>query len=275
MLPIHLLPTISVRLLARTGSGWALSLACAVQAAVVCPERPITLAFFQAAILYSDGQGLDKDIVDELQARSKCRFDTSVLPRARTWVELQEGRLDMTTSVLPTPEREQSLWIFGYLQLRNYLLLSKEAGADIKSLRDFVKSPQAPKLGVVRGFKHGEVYDAFIAELAAQNRVQEVVETPALYRLLKLGRVAAVMGTPMSYLPNMKELDLGDQVSILDWGGDSATSQRGLALSRRNFSEAQAREWQLLLDGMRRDGTIRRLLEKHLDKGEVRTMLLR
>ena len=250
----------------------ALGLAAVAQAAPVCPDKPLTLAFFQTAVLFTDGQGLDKDIVDELQARSKCRFETNVLPRVRTWLEMQEGRLDMTTAVLPTPEREQTLWIFNYLQLRNYLLLVKDGTADIKSLRDFVKAPNAPKLGVVRGFKYGEVYDAWVAELAAQNRVQEVVETAALYRLLKAGRVSAVLGSPLAYQIHLKELELTGQINIVDWGGDSATSPRGLGLNRRNFSEAQAREWQALLEGMKRDGTIRRLIEKYMDKNDARAM---
>ena len=253
-----------------------ISLAAVVaQAAVVCPDRPITLAFFQTPVLYMDGQGLDKDIIDELQARSKCRFETSVMPRARVWIELKEGRLDMTTSVLPTPEREQTMWIANYLQLRNYLLLSKEQEGRIKSLQEFFSASPNLRIGMVRGYKHGDTYDAWLAGLATQGRVQEVVETTAMYQMFKLGRINGFISTPMIYMGKLQEFDMADQVAIMDWGGDSASSPRGLGLSKRNFSEAQAREWQALIEGMKRDGTIRRLIEKYLGKNEAKAMLLK
>lgn len=243
--------------------------------AVVCPDRPITLAYFQTPVLYADGQGIDKDIVDELQARSKCRFETSAMPRARVWIELQEGRLDMTTSVLPTPEREQSIWILNYLQLRNYWLLSREQAGHIKSLHDFSTAAKPLQVGKVRGYKHGDVYDAWLAELASQNRVQEVVETTALYRMLKLGRIQALISSPMTYQLMLQEQDMSDQVVIVDWGGEGASSPRGLGLGKRSFSEAQAREWQALIETMKRDGTIRRIIEKHLGKTEAKAMLVK
>lgn len=242
--------------------------------AAPCPDRPIKLAFFEAPTLYSNGKGLDKDFVDELQARSKCRFETEVMPRARVWKELEEGRLDMTTSVLPTAERGQTLWLINYFQLRNYLILSKAQAGQFKSLDDFLAAPKNIVFGQVRGYQHGAALDAWISKLAAQERVHSVNKTEVLYKLLQLERISAIAGAPMIYKAKLQEYELNDKVVIVDWGGPSASSPRGLGLSKRSFSEVQVREWQTIIESMQRDGTMRRLIGKYLDAKETEAMLL-
>lgn len=242
--------------------------------AVQCPDRPIKLAFFEAQVLYTNGQGLDKDFVDELQRRSKCRFETEAMPRARVWKELEEGRLDMTTSVLPTPARAESLWIINYFQLRNYLILLKSQAGHIKSLDEFLAGPKTLVFGRVRGYKHGTTLDQWMSQLAAQGRVHDVVKSDLLYHMLKRERISALAGPPMIYKSKLQEHGLTDKVVIADWGGPSAASPRGLGLSKRTFSEAQAREWRTLIEAIQNDGTMRRLLRKHLDAPEAEGMLL-
>ncbi|HRE15689.1 MAG TPA: hypothetical protein PLW86_01310, partial [Rhodocyclaceae bacterium] len=158
---------------------WIIGLSMLTQPALaaLCPERPIRLAFFETPMLYADGKGLDRDFVDELQRRSKCRFVTEVMPRARVWKELENGQLDMTTSVLPTPEREQSMWVLNYFQLRSYVILSRPQAGHIKSLEEFLTAPKPLIFGRVRGYKHGAALDAWIGQLEEQGRVHDVAKT--------------------------------------------------------------------------------------------------
>jgi len=132
------------------------------------------------------------------------------MPRVRFWKELENGQLDMTTSVLPTPEREQSMWVLNYFQLRSYVILSRPQAGHIKSLEEFLTAPKPLIFGRVRGYKHGAALDAWIGQLEEQGRVQ-----------------------------------------------------------------AQSREWQSLIDGMQRDGTMRRLIGKYMDAKETEAMLLK
>lgn len=248
--------------------------ATSVAAAPRCPDRPIKLAFLETPTLYTDGKGLDRDIVDELAARSGCRFDAEAMPRARTWHEMEYGRLDMTTAVLPTPDRERTMWIINYLQLRNYVLVAKPVAERLRSLQDFLAAPKDVRLGIVRGYKHGDVLDSWINDLARQDRVDDVVETELLYKMLQAKRLTAIIGSPLIYPQKLREYGLTEQMVIYDWGGSSAASPRGLGLSRRSFSESEAREWQGLIDGMQRDGTLRRLIAKYLGKRETEAVLL-
>src|SRR6218665_486693 len=45
-------------------------------------EQPIRLALYENRVFYRDGQGIDPDMVAELQQRSGCQFTISLLPRS-------------------------------------------------------------------------------------------------------------------------------------------------------------------------------------------------
>ncbi len=248
--------------------------ASGVIAAPKCPDRPIKLAFLETPTLYVQGKGLDQDIVDELALRSGCRFYTEALPRTRTWVEIEHGRIDMTMAVLPTPERERSMWLINYIQLRNYVILPKAKADQIKSLDDFLAAPNDFRLGVVRGFKYGDTLDTWLNELTRKGRVDDVLETEILYKMLQSNRLAAIIASPLSYPQKLQEYGLTDQVVIREGGGSSAARPRSIGLSRRNFSEVEVLKWQALIDTMQRDGTVRRLIGKYLGKKETEALLL-
>ncbi|KGM39058.1 hypothetical protein JY96_00930 [Aquabacterium sp. NJ1] len=250
------------------------SAAKAADDAIRCPDRPIRYAFFESPVLFEAGKGLEKDLFDEIRARSGCRFETIVMPRVRIWNEFEAGHLDMTTTVLRTPEREKTLWVLDYLQLRNYLLVRKSDANRLAALQDFDKPGNALRIGVVRGYKYGLEYDAMLKKLAANGRVDEVVRSDQLFRMLKAGRISAMIATPLNYLSALTRNGMVDQVTILDWGGPSAASPRGLGLSKQSFTEAEARKWQALLDNMRRDGTILRLIKRYMKQPEANAMML-
>lgn len=67
-------------------------------------------------VLYVKGRGgIDEDVLQELIKRSHCAFSISVLPRARSWYELEEGSIDMLASGVPTADRDKYAWFVSYL----------------------------------------------------------------------------------------------------------------------------------------------------------------
>ena len=53
-------------------------------------SRTFTLAYHEHGLLYTKEQdaGLNKDVAMELNKRSGCRFEVSVMPRARIWLQI-------------------------------------------------------------------------------------------------------------------------------------------------------------------------------------------
>ena len=94
-------------------------------------SRPLTLALHDHGLLYSSqtGEGIDKDIADELIRRSGCRISVSLLPRARIWQLIESGALDFSLSGIGNEARERYAAFAWYFSNKYYLLARRDAGA--------------------------------------------------------------------------------------------------------------------------------------------------
>lgn len=252
----------------------ALLLADAAQGAPECPPRPIRLAFYEYGMYYNQGSGVDQDVVEELKRRSGCTFDIRVLPRIRIWIDLESGEVDMATSAVETPERARIFWFMHYMQAKQYALVSKRQTAGVDSMEAFIATPGL-RLAMGRGFKHSAYYDAALERLAAQGRIEVVTSADQMYEMLKNERVAGIIAGAMVFRLKLRELQMEDQVRVADWNPSEPPIFAGLVMPRRNFSEAQAKEWARLIDEMRRDGTMERLIGKYLSRQETLDSLIR
>lgn len=250
-----------------------LSQTCTLQAQDLpeCPARPVVLALYELGYFYRAGVGLDKDVAEELARRSHCKFELPVLPRARIWQELQAGRVDMTLAVVKSAERAENFWLFPYFWSKLLVVIWKENTEKIHTVSDFLKNPDL-RLGILRGGQSGS-YEEFVRQLRSQGRVVEANDTERLYVMLKAGRFDAVLGVPMVYGSYLSELQIKDKVRITDWHPDGERGQAYLALAKKNFSEAQAQRWNLLLQDMIKDGTMLRFFKKYVSKREAEKML--
>lgn len=254
-----------------------IALASSVAAAAdfpLCPNHPIRFAFFEMGALYSHGVGIDKDLVDALQTRSGCAVASSVQPRARTWLELERGTLDMTGAALRTPARDKFAWFVDYFVEKNSLLLRAELPAGIQSLEVLMADTHV-RVGVVRGFVHGAaILDEFVAQLHSQGRLEEVEDQDTLYRMLGARRFDAILGYPYVYTHYLRLNHMEDKVRVVELAAVPSTRSY-LALSRKAFTQAQARGWQELINSMRTDGNLQAIFQKHLGSATARAMLKR
>jgi polar amino acid transport system substrate-binding protein len=233
-----------------------------------CPARPIVVAHFEFGHYFHAGTGLEADLVSALKRLSGCAFDERTYPRARTWLELENGRVDMALTVIDAPERERIGWFLPYQQARNFVLTQAELPSGIDGQAAFLKAPTL-RWATVRGFRHGSAYDDFVAELARQGRLDTVNTSLIAFDMLRLGRVAGVLASPMVY---RFEIDANAMAGlhVLDWAPHSKPILTGLLLSRASFTESDAHYWQDLLDTLRRDGTLLQLFERYLPPEEAR-----
>lgn len=240
-----------------------------------CPDRPIALGFSELGSFYNDGTGLDQDVVDELTKRSKCRFAKSVIPRVRVWKDLEDGSLDMGVSGIETEERAKFAAFLPYIAQKNYALLSRKMPAGVMSMEDFVALPGKLRWGAVRGFRHGSYYDGLIARLKAEDRLDEVTETDQLFKMLKADRYMGMLALPMVYHLKLKEFDMADRVTVVDWKPNDPSVKHGLVLSRARFSPAEIEKWANIVDAMNRDGTMEKLIGKYLPPLEAARSLVK
>lgn len=234
------------------------------------PDNTLSVAFYESGFLYSEGTGIDPDVLDELRKRGGYHFIYREQPRARTWKALQDGVLAMATSAVRTPERDAYLYFIPYHAQKNMALTVRE---DLNSPADLIADPMA-RIAIVRGFQHGEIYDEVVEELTRRHRVVAVPNARNLFLMLDAGnRVEAVFAPPVIYRKELHKLELKYKVRIMDWSVKIPPTPLHLALSKKHFSEQDYRRMAAIVQDMREDGTLRRLIGLYLSGAELESAL--
>lgn len=247
--------------------------------APACPDQPIRVGLYELGPFHSmprgakQGAGLDRDIVDELQKRSGCSFTFEPMARARIWIELRAGRLDMTLSALHSDDRASYTWLHPLMQMQSLVLLPRELLPEASSRSAFM-AHQGWMLGVVRGYQHPAADQAMIDALRAEQRVLEVVDQPALFAKLRSGQIHAMLSYPMVYRHYLQAEEMQERFATTRWDTEETSSLVNLALSKKTFTADQAQRWRRLTDQISRDGTVERLLQRYVPPVEARSMLL-
>ena len=247
-----------------------LMLAAPLAGAVERPDcsRPLSLALHEHGLLYSaqTGEGIDKDLADELVRRSGCRLSVSVMPRARIWQLIESGVLDFSLSGITNEARDRFAAFAWYESNKYYLLVRKDAGA--QTLADFERDP-ALRLGVIRSFRYSPNANRLVDALNDARRVSFATSLEPLYQVLLDNRVQAMIIEPFDY-PTIEQSAIRAQTTIVEF--DDPPVLHGLIMSKKSLSPAQQQAWRALVDEMRADGSMQRIFEKYFSAELARTM---
>ena len=84
------------------------------------------------------------------------------------------------------------------------------------------------------------------------------------WRMVERKVVDATLSQPVVSSQYLKDAGTQREFAVYDWAPAEQSSVGSLALSRKNFSAEQAKNWDALLVSMQRDGTLLKLVRKHL-----------
>ena len=234
------------------------------------PCRTITLAYYELGALFyrvSEGvyAGIDKDVVEELERRTHCHFETSIESRVRIWAQLSNNTLDMSVSGISTPEREKFAQFIPYFSTRNYVLMSKDTPSSAQTMEGFLANPTLV-VAVVKSFRHGPVYDKWLDKLRAQKRVYETADAETALRLFSINRVHAVLALPTTFQSFLQLNNLAEKTLVKDWAPlDSVV--HGLIVSKARVSQAHFDILEKAMRSMRDDGTLENIFRTHIGYG--------
>ncbi|UTH76225.1 ABC transporter substrate-binding protein [Chromobacterium sp. IIBBL 290-4] len=248
-----------------------LAIACAPCRAEPLAERPaLSIGFYEAGLEYSDGKGIDADVIDELARRGGYVFLRQDMPRARIWSQLAGGKLAMATSGVETAERGRFAEFIPYIaQSNRALTLDGRYPTPASLLAD-----PAARVAVVRGFAYGNPYDGLIARLRARGAVTEVPDTQSLFLMLARGHAQLVISIPVFYLKYLKENGLEERVRIYDWQTQQPPVLGCLVLSKTLLAATERAQLRKLVAQMKQDGTLRRIFSRYLPADEVEKALM-
>lgn len=235
--------------------------------------KKFTLAFYSFGFFYSTETktGIDKDVAIEMMKRSKCSIEMFEMPRIRIWKSIENGSLDFATSGLETIERDKFAYFALYNQFKNVVIFRKDA--NVSSWNSFF-SNKLLKLGVIRGYKHGEP-DRMIDVLKEQNRVIDYAEQVTLYDELNKNSVQAILGSIVTYKYYIKRAKgLSQKIKIEDWTPQQNTVKTGIVLSKKVFSKVEADYWKSIINGMNHDGTMMKIFRKYFSEKDAKEISL-
>jgi polar amino acid transport system substrate-binding protein len=230
--------------------------------------RPFSLGLHEHGLLYSSqtGEGIDKDIADELARRSGCHIKLLVMPRARIWQLLETGAMDFSLSAIANEAREQFAAYAWYLSNKYYLLVRRDA--DVREVEDF-RRHSALKLGAIRSFRYGPQANRFVDRLDEEQRVTYASGLDPLYQILIENHIQGMIIEPVDY-PAIEGSQLRALTTILEF--DDPPVLHGLVMSRKSLSPAQQQAWRDVMGAMRADGTVLRIFEKYFPADIARAM---
>lgn len=231
-------------------------------------SRPLSLGLHEHGLLYAaqTGEGIDKDIAEEMMRRSGCHITLTVLPRSRIWQLIESGALDFTLSGIADPQRERFAAFAWYVSNKYYLLVRRDA--DVHGVAEF-RRRRGLRLGLIRSFRYGELANQFVDAVEAEERVVYAGSLDPLYTILLEDGIQAMIIEPFDF-PVIAGAQLKAQTVILEFGDPPVP--HGLVMSRRSLPAAQQQAWRDLIQGMRADGTMRRIFEKYFPADLARQM---
>jgi polar amino acid transport system substrate-binding protein len=231
-------------------------------------SRPLSLGLHEHGLLYASqtGEGIDKDIADEMSRRSGCRLMLTLLARSRIWQLIATGSLDFTLSGITNPQRDKFASFAWYVSNKYYLLVRHDS--DVHSVDEF-RRRRGLRLGLIRSFRYGDNANAVVDALESEERVTYAGSLEPLYTILLDDGIQAMIIEPFDF-PVIAGAQLKAQTSILEFGDPAVP--HGLVMSKKSLSPAQQAAWRDIINAMRADGTMRRIFEKYFPADLARQM---
>lgn len=227
-------------------------------------NRPLHLAFSMLPPLYylgpnGDGRGIEVDLAQEMSRRTGCVLQPVYESRVRLWAALDASQVDISMSGVATEERERYAVFLPYMHFRNVLLVRNDARATPLSTNP-MNEPDTT-LALTSGFRYGPTWDPWIGQLQARDQVSLVAEEGDAVRLVAIGRADATIVREIAW-PYYANQFSDRPLRKIDVGAVAGTMS--MVLSRKTLDAAVHKTFAKALSDMKADGSLRRILQKHL-----------
>ncbi|WP_374311081.1 substrate-binding periplasmic protein [Dongia sp.] len=220
--------------------------------------------------MYHAGAGVDADLLQEMSRRSGCLFEIKNLLRVDLWPAMTSGEIDMATSSISTHERARIARFVTFLGFKNMMVMpTKEVGTTF-SLAALVAKPKW-RLGLVKGFRYGNYYDYNLKMLLGDNRIVEFETHEQLFAALRMGSVEAILAPSVHFFFYLTA-DEQQHFTMIN-ASPAPPTPSGFAFARTQFTAPQVDNWLRLIESMRLDKTLHRLVERRISKAAMATLI--
>lgn len=233
-------------------------------------EKSFDVAFYEAGYFYSKGEGIDKDVIEELKKRGNYLFNYIELPLKRLWHNLENGTLPISVSGLSEPKRDKYVWFIPYIAQRSIVITTNKKFIS----PNVINSVRNAKVGVWNGFLLESYYENILRKVELNKGVVKVIRLNSLFKMLVEGeRFDLIITIPVFFRKALKEIRPSSPIYFYDWNMDQKPSLYGIVLSKKYFSRNEFNRMKKIVEKMKSDGTLKRIFSKYLSKDEVQKSL--
>lgn len=215
-------------------------------------------------------RGIIPELVQELQRRQSCPLELVQMPRARALLAFDRGEIDIVTSMLRTPERDQRGAYLPYGYTKHDLLVVPEAAAGIRSLADLIRRPEL-RLGVVRGIRTNSRIDAHVEQLLVIRRAEYSPDYANLSAKLSARRLQAAVMPNAVYLKLLRDGALPADTAVID-DPEARPQGLGLYVNRQTVPPRAIAGLEKTLADMVHSGWVRHTYARYFGEAETRRM---
>lgn len=229
----------------------------------VADDDVVRLAALEFAPYIHDANGRAEgpvvDVVNEVFRRMGKPLTVEFFPVTRSLVMVEAGSVDGFFTVKKTPEREHTLRFPREPLLSQDFVFFVRKDSHFRFDGDYASIANA-RIGVVNNMSYGGRFDAARRQ-GVFPRLESSHALTNIFRMLLAGRVDAMICSRLVGMKFIQEFDPAGQIMIS--GPPSETTHSYLVFTRRHDTSALADGFDLAMKGMRKDGTLVRLLERN------------
>lgn len=219
--------------------------------------------FPYAFIENGEAKGMDYDIVVEASKRMQVEYEIRFMPWKRMMYSLEKGFFDAGFGFFHKKERESSfIYTKTPLHFSSYSIFVKK-GKEFKF--ESIQDLYGKKVGNIRGYKVNEEFDKAVNE--GKIIVEEVTDVIQNVKKIEYDRVDCAVAHHDLMLYTLKSNGLLDK--IVDLPKPVETNKPVYLVfprSGKNIEDKEAfvKRFDVVLEGMSRDGTYQKIYDKYL-----------
>ncbi|MFD1626384.1 substrate-binding periplasmic protein [Azospirillum griseum] len=139
--------------------------------------------------------GIDIDLMREVGKRIGCAIAFREMPFKRVLIEMENGTVDASTSVKPTPDRLAYAHFSAPYYHQPMTLFVKKGSAGRYTLKSLADAEAAKfRIGVIGGYYYGDEFEGLRAKPSFAALVEEATDYATNIRKLVDNRVQGIMG---------------------------------------------------------------------------------
>jgi polar amino acid transport system substrate-binding protein len=207
---------------------------------------------------------LSSEIFNEIKRRVGCIYNEKPLSFTRALEDLRNHRIDMYAFAFANPEWATHAKSESIYKVERMLLVQKKIYNKDLTVEDYLHNPKL-KFAVISG----GIFFTKTTEIARLEKENRAVFDPfpdGALELFRQGKVEAVFTSPTYYRRYEKEFDLASFSKLVN---DPATKlDLCLFFSNNRVSVKEQESFAKAIEGMRRDGTLKKILIKYVGEDD-------